>query len=48
MPARSSSARWEGKLKDGNGTMKVGKGHFEGPFRLHPALKARIPPTPKN
>ncbi len=32
MPARSSSAKWEGKLKDGNGTMKVGSGAYEGPF----------------
>ncbi len=32
MPARSSSAVWEGKLKEGKGTMKVGKGYFEGPF----------------
>ena len=32
MPARSSSAKWEGKLKDGKGTMKVGSGVYEGPF----------------
>ena len=32
MPARSSSAKWEGKLKDGKGTMKVGSGAYEGPF----------------
>jgi lipoyl-dependent peroxiredoxin len=32
MPARNSSAVWEGTLKGGNGTMKVGNGAYEGPF----------------
>ena len=32
MPARNSSAVWEGTLKGGNGTMKVGSGAYEGPF----------------
>lgn len=32
MPARSSTAKWEGKLKDGKGSMKIGNGIWEGPF----------------
>lgn len=32
MTARTSSARWEGDLKGGNGQMALGSGAFEGPF----------------
>ena len=32
MPARSGSAVWEGTLKGGKGTMKLGSGAYEGPF----------------
>ena len=32
MPARKSSAVWEGTLKEGKGTMKVGSGAYEGPY----------------
>lgn len=32
MPARSSSAVWQGTLKEGNGVMSLGSGMFEGPF----------------
>lgn len=32
MAVRSSEATWNGTLKEGNGTMKVGAGHYEGPF----------------
>src|ERR1700757_2354635 len=32
MATRTGSAVWEGTLKDGKGTMKVGSGAFEGPF----------------
>lgn len=32
MTTRTASAVWEGKLRDGRGTMKVGSGVFEGPF----------------
>ena len=32
MPIRTSSAIWEGSLKDGRGKMKIGNGLFEGPF----------------
>jgi len=32
MAARTSSAEWKGTLKEGSGTMQVGKDWFEGPF----------------
>ncbi|MGH9026161.1 MAG: OsmC family protein [Acidimicrobiia bacterium] len=32
MPARTADARWEGGLKDGNGTMRFGSGAFEGQY----------------
>lgn len=32
MPTRTSSARWQGNLKDGAGTMALGSGAFEGPY----------------
>jgi osmotically inducible protein OsmC len=32
MPVRSSSARWQGALKNGQGTMKLGSGAYEGPY----------------
>lgn len=32
MAVRTSEATWNGTLKEGNGTMKVGPGYYEGPF----------------
>ncbi len=32
MPARTSEARWEGNLKEGKGTMKLGSGAYEGAY----------------
>ncbi len=32
MLIRKSSAMWEGTLKDGKGTMRVGSGAYEGPY----------------
>jgi len=32
MATRTGTAVWEGTLKDGRGTMKLGSGAFEGPF----------------
>ena len=32
MAVRSASAVWQGKLKDGQGTMKLGSGAFEGAY----------------
>ena len=32
MPKRRAEARWEGGVPDGNGTVKLGSGAFEGPY----------------
>lgn len=32
MPIRSASAQWNGNLMDGNGTMKMKSGAYEGPY----------------
>src|SRR5689334_25226514 len=32
MPTRTSTARWQGNLKDGSGSMALGSGAYEGPF----------------
>lgn len=32
MAVSKSEATWQGTLKEGAGTMKVGAGHYEGPF----------------
>ena len=32
MPTRLATARWTGPVQDGNGTMALGSGAFEGPY----------------
>jgi osmotically inducible protein OsmC len=32
MPVRSSDAVWEGDLREGRGTMRLGSGAYEGPY----------------
>jgi lipoyl-dependent peroxiredoxin len=32
MPTRTASTRWEGSLTEGNGTMRMGSGAYEGPY----------------
>ena len=32
MPRRNASARWEGSLQEGNGTMRMASGAYEGPY----------------
>jgi osmotically inducible protein OsmC len=32
MPARTATARWEGGLQQGKGTMRLGSGAFAGPY----------------
>ena len=32
MPKRKADARWDGSLQDGNGTMRLATGSFEGPY----------------
>ena len=38
MATRTGSAVWEGTLKEGRGTMKLGSGAFEGPYLVFVAL----------
>ncbi len=42
MPARIAEATWEGTLNEGNGSMKVGSGAFDGPF----TFKSRFEDAP--
>ena len=32
MPKRSASARWDGSLQEGSGTMRMASGAYEGPY----------------
>ena len=32
MPKRKAEARWDGSLQDGNGTMRMASGAYEGPY----------------
>jgi lipoyl-dependent peroxiredoxin len=32
MPQRTANARWEGSLTEGNGTMRMASGSYEGPY----------------
>ncbi len=32
MPERTANARWDGSLQDGNGTMRMASGAYEGPY----------------
>jgi osmotically inducible protein OsmC len=32
MPKRNASARWNGSLQEGNGTMRMASGAYEGPY----------------
>jgi osmotically inducible protein OsmC len=32
MPTRKADAKWEGGVPDGNGTVRLGSGAFEGPY----------------
>jgi osmotically inducible protein OsmC len=32
MPQRKAQARWDGSLQEGNGTMKMASGAYEGPY----------------
>jgi osmotically inducible protein OsmC len=34
MPTRNAHARWQGDLKSGTGTMKLGSGAWEGPYHF--------------
>jgi lipoyl-dependent peroxiredoxin len=32
MPVRKAQAKWDGKVSEGKGTMKLGSGAFEGSY----------------
>jgi osmotically inducible protein OsmC len=32
MPKRTADARWDGSIQEGDGTMRLGSGAYEGPF----------------
>ena len=32
MPTRTASARWNGSLQEGEGTMRMASGAYEGPY----------------
>ena len=38
MPTRTADAHWNGPVQDGDGTVKLGSGAFEGPY----SFKARF------
>lgn len=42
MPARTAEATWQGTLKEGNGSLKLGSGAFDGPF----SFKSRFEDAP--
>ena len=39
MPKRNASARWEGSLTEGAGTMRLGTGAYEGPYSFQSRLE---------
>lgn len=39
MPTRTANAEWNGSLRDGNGTMKMRSGSYEGPFSFQSRFK---------
>jgi lipoyl-dependent peroxiredoxin len=39
MPTRTAQARWQGALKDGKGTMRLGSGAFEGQFSFQSRME---------
>jgi len=40
MPVRSAEAQWNGNLREGNGTMKVGSGAYEGAYSFPSRFEA--------
>lgn len=47
MPTRNANATWEGNLKDGKGSMKLGSGAFEGPFSFGTRFEDRPGTNPE-
>jgi len=47
MPARTSDARWEGGLKDGKGSMRLGGGAFEGQYSFSSRFEDGVGTNPE-
>ena len=47
MPARIGSAVWEGTLKEGKGTMKLGSGAYEGPYSFQSRFESGTGTNPE-
>jgi len=47
MPARTATARWEGGLKDGKGTMRLGGGAFEGQYSFSSRFEDGVGTNPE-
>lgn len=47
MPARVGSAVWEGTLKGGKGTMKLGSGAYEGPYSFQSRFESGAGTNPE-
>ena len=39
MPTRKAEARWDGSLEEGNGTMRMATGSYEGPYSFQSRFK---------
>ena len=39
MPRRNAEARWDGSLEEGNGTMRMATGSYEGPYSFRSRFK---------
>jgi osmotically inducible protein OsmC len=47
MAIRNASARWEGSLKEGKGSMRLGSGAWEGPFSFHTRFEDQAGTNPE-
>jgi len=47
MPVRSANARWEGDIKGGGGSMKLGSGAFEGKYSFGSRFEAEPGTNPE-
>lgn len=47
MPVRTANAKWNGNLREGNGTMKFGGGAFEGQYSFNSRFESGIGTNPE-
>ena len=48
MPMREADARWEGNLREGEGSMRLGTGAFEGRYSFGSGSRTQPGPTPRS